>query len=81
MANTEYRRGKEIVTLHGGEIVITELRCPSCGGTISLMTFNEKLTLKCKCRINFVYPESYIEGRMSMITLKMHKERLKEHEE
>lgn len=81
MASIETRNGKEIISLDGGEVTITKLRCPSCGSTISLMTFNDKLTLKCKCRINFVYPESYIEGRMSMITLKMHQERLKKNEE
>lgn len=76
MATTEHKRGKEIITLDGGEIVITELRCPLCNSTISLMTFNQKLTLKCKCRMNFVYPENYVEGRMSMITKEMHQERL-----
>jgi len=78
MAKTQIHHGKEIIYLDKSDIAVTMLRCPRCGGTVAVKTFENKATLKCKCQIFFVYPESYLQGRGSVITLQEHKERLKE---
>jgi len=79
MPYTQVHRGKEVTYLEKHEmVVLTSVTCPKCGGNLSLMPFDGKFTLKCRCQMFFVYPESYLEGRGSVITLEQHKEKMKQ---
>jgi len=76
MVEIKHHGDKTWVYIKGSkEFAVTELRCLHCNSTVSVMTWYNKLTLKCKCRMGFIYPESLSEGRISIIPLKMHEER------
>lgn len=78
MAYTQVHRGKEITYLEKADIAVTMLRCAKCGGNVALKTYEDKVTLKCRCQMFFIYPESYLQGRASVITLEQHKEKIKQ---
>lgn len=65
----------EIVYLERHDIVISSLRCPKCGSTISISSSDRWLSLKCKCQCALVYPDSYPHGRMDVISRERHQKK------
>ena len=75
MAYIEHREGFDIVYLEGRDILITALKCPKCQSTVSVKSSLKWLSTKCKCQCALLYPESYIEGRLDVISLERHKKK------
>lgn len=71
------RKHLNLVYLEQGDLHITNMKCPNCGTSISVKSSDNWVSTKCKCQCALIYPDSYLEGRLDVITLERHKLKVK----
>ena len=77
MVQELHKKNLNLVYLEHGDILITKMLCPKCKTYISIKSSENWISSKCRCQCGLVYPESYLEGRLDVITLERHKEKVK----
>lgn len=73
------RKDLNLIYLEKGDLLITKMKCPHCQTFISIKSAEKWVSTKCKCQCALIYPDSYKQGRLDVITLERHKEKVRKY--